>query len=244
MKFKPRWKEDNSNNIFNTEEVDEDDEEGVETQLITTTKRKNNQPKQRRKTDLTKVTCYDCQGKGYYAGTPACPNYHKKQAGTESDDIEEDEEAEQHIRLDLKEDDFEPLVLVQLMQNKKGIGLSNEILLDNQANVNIFCNPELLTNIRKGPRTMTVNCQAGPTNTDWIGDYQPLKATVWLNTKGIAIILSQSKLIRLNKGRIRYDTKRMNTQQLQSSQIKCLPSGQIQEDCTPCLPSKQPKTQK
>ena len=41
VKSKPRWKEDNPNNIFNTEEVDEEDKYGFETQLITTTKKKD-----------------------------------------------------------------------------------------------------------------------------------------------------------------------------------------------------------
>ena len=96
VRSKTRWKEDHANNIFNTEEIEEDEEEGYETQLVTTAKKKSNQPKQRRKTDLSKVTCYDCQQKGHYAGTPACPNYKKQQqqTGTESEDLEEDEEAE------------------------------------------------------------------------------------------------------------------------------------------------------
>ena len=97
--------------------------------------------------------------------------FKKNEDDSGSDDVDEDGDGEQHIHLDLQgDDDYPYFVLVQFMQDKKDGRLSDAILLDNQANVNMFCNPKLLTNIRKGPRTMTVNCQSGTTSTDWIGD--------------------------------------------------------------------------
>ena len=41
-----------------------------------------------------------------------------------------------------------------------------------------------------------------------MGDYPPLIITVWVNTNGIANILSQSKLIHLKKVAIEYNSKK------------------------------------
>ena len=83
----------------------------------------------------------------------------------------------------------------------------NKILHDSQANINMFCNPDLLTRIRKEPREMTVHYQSGSTSTDLIDDYELLGLTVWFNPDGIANILSLSKLIRLNKVKVEYDSR-------------------------------------
>ena len=53
---------------------------------------------------------------------------------------------------------------------------------------------------------MTVHCQVRSTSTELIGDYEPLGITVWHNPGGIANVLSLSKLIRLNKAKIEYNS--------------------------------------
>ncbi len=44
------------------------------------------------------------------------------------------------------------------------------VLLDNPSTVDVFSNPRLLRNIRVTPRTMTINCNAGVTHTNMIGE--------------------------------------------------------------------------
>ena len=58
--------------IFTTQETDEEDEHNSAVQLATATKKKNEtkqEPRQRRRTDMKKVTCFDCGKKGHYSGT-------------------------------------------------------------------------------------------------------------------------------------------------------------------------------
>ena len=44
------------------------------------------------------------------------------------------------------------------------------ILLDNQSTVDVFYNPNLLTNIREDTKSMSIHCNAGVATTNLIGD--------------------------------------------------------------------------
>jgi hypothetical protein len=67
------------------------------------------------------------------------------------------------------------------------------ILLDNQSTVDVFRNASLLTNIRKSDQHMDIHCNAGVATTNMIGDL-PGYGTVWYHPKGIANILSLSRM--------------------------------------------------
>jgi hypothetical protein len=45
------------------------------------------------------------------------------------------------------------------------------ILLDNQLTVDVFCNKDLLQNVRKSNTHMDIHCNAGVTSTNLIGDF-------------------------------------------------------------------------
>jgi hypothetical protein len=62
-------------------------------------------------------------------------------------------------------------------------------LLDTQANVNVFVNPEYLTNIREAGQTLTIHTTAGTAQTSLIGELKGYN-TVWYHPEGIANILS------------------------------------------------------
>jgi hypothetical protein len=64
------------------------------------------------------------------------------------------------------------------------------ILLDNQSTVNVFCNKELLVNVRETNRTMVIRCNAGVAQTNMIGRLPGYAGEVWYYPAGIANILS------------------------------------------------------
>jgi hypothetical protein len=86
-------------------------------------------------------------------------------------------------------------------ENEEGIVMQIEgdgklpkywILLDNQSTVDVFCNKNLLSNVREHSTSMDIHCNAGITSTKLIGELRGY-GTVWYNPTGIANILSLAK---------------------------------------------------
>jgi hypothetical protein len=80
------------------------------------------------------------------------------------------------------------------------------ILLDNQSTVDFFYNPDLLSNIREDTKSVSIHCNAGVARTtNLIGDL-PGDGTVWYHPKGIANILSLSRVKEHAYSRVTYDS--------------------------------------
>jgi hypothetical protein len=84
---------------------------------------------------------------------------------------------------------------------------SSWILLDNQSTVDVFSNRGLLKNIRNATTTMQIHCNAGVSHTNQIGDL-PGYGTVWFHPRGIANILSLSRV--KQKYRVTFDSTNGN----------------------------------
>ncbi len=82
------------------------------------------------------------------------------------------------------------------------------VLLDNQSTVDVFSNHKLLRNIKTTTRTMTINCNAGVTHTNMIGEMPGYSGEVWYNPKGIANILSLANVKK--HYRVTFDSKNGN----------------------------------
>ena len=146
---------------------------------------------QRSGRDLSTVTCYSCQQAGHYAGSPDCPNY-----------VGNDHSASKNDSVPPGGDGVNALMFSFYQAN--GTIPKTWVLLDSQSTVDVFCNPQLLTNIRRNTERMRIHCNAGSRLTHLIGDL-PGYGTVWYDPKAIANILSLRRV--RDKYRITYDSK-------------------------------------
>jgi hypothetical protein len=65
-------------------------------------------------------------------------------------------------------------------------------LMDNQSTVNVFCNSNLLTNVRESAESMKIHCNEGVVTTNLIVELAGY-GTLWLHPDGIANILCLSR---------------------------------------------------
>jgi hypothetical protein len=165
--------------------------------------------------DLSHIKCYNRQKMGHYSNK--CPDREERQesgtsqlmAGVEGfDDYDDPYVNFQFLQAEIlghmtkpKESNGNTNGILHNQHNQKVP--HNWILLGNQSTVDVFSNKKLLKNVQRATTTMNIKCNAGVTRTNMIGDltgYVP----VWYNEKGIANILSMSKVA--EKYRITYDS--------------------------------------
>jgi hypothetical protein len=172
-----------------------------------------NSPKKKSPVDCLKITCHRCGGLGH-----ECPE--------EDNDGAPKKDATALVNIGLAEGEFEEgnhvnfLTGVQFVQehsmgtrmhmksSEGGHFPSNWILLNNQSTVDVFHNAKLLTNVRTSDKNLDFHCNAGVATTNLIGNF-PGYGTVWYHPKGIANILSLSRM-RERGYRVVYDSGAAN----------------------------------
>ena len=81
------------------------------------------------------------------------------------------------------------------------------MLLDSCSTVNIFSNPDLLTNIHKVEKKMRLHCQSGSSSTNLMGTYPGYPEPVWYPPSGIANVLLLENVSNCYKGEYDGDEK-------------------------------------
>jgi hypothetical protein len=167
------------------EEEEEDDEAG--TTLVQETPRPARGGK-------SHITCFRCKKKGHYKSE--CP----------LNDLDKKDEDAEEIGTSLLANGKDHGETV-LTQRKSSEIPKCWVLLDNQSTVDVFSNAALLRNIRKVDRSMYIQCTAGTTSTNMMGDLEGY-GPVWYHPGGIANILSLSR-VRQNF-RVTFDSEKGN----------------------------------
>jgi hypothetical protein len=123
------------------------------------------------------VKCFSCSKKGHYA--TQCPENDAPEAN-------------------------EGIVFANT-SNRKCVP-ANWVLLDSEANVDLFCNQRMLKNIRRVNKSMTVHCNAGSRVTNMMGDLPGYPYPVWYSPHAIANILSLSNVSNVPRWWVNYDS--------------------------------------
>ena len=129
------------------------------------------------------VKCYGCNNYGHYQSH--CPQT-----------TDTRQSAQTHLTMGFS--------FMQSTTKKQQTVPHTWVLLDNQSTADVFCNSQLLINIRKAATSLDIHCNSGSTTTDMEGDL-PGYGTVWYHPSGIANILSLGRVRK--RYRITFDSE-------------------------------------
>ena len=143
--------------------------------------------------------CYECNMMGHYSNEcPTKTGIQLLMAGVESDAFDDIEHyaasSFQFVHVSSEGMTF---------HQEEEVLPKSWILLDDQSTVDVFCNRRLLTNVRENDKVMNIQCNAGVTRTNMVGELNRY-GTTWYNPKGIANLLSLSQVEK--KHRVTYDS--------------------------------------
>ena len=161
------------------------------------------------KRDRSTVTCFRCGAKGHYANDKNCPKVIEQAKKAEAMETSEGVQ----LLMDAANWDDLPggnkfcfqttgIISDKIVQHASTIP-NTWLLLDNQSNVDIFCNAGMLTDIKTVKNVMRINSHGGTAITRQQGTL-PGYGTVWYDPNGIANILSLSNVKR--RFRVTYDS--------------------------------------
>jgi hypothetical protein len=113
----------------------------------------------------------------------------------EDKDLSDDEE-HSHVQFTAVSQLIERVSLKQSKGKLRDLDLRKVVLLDNQSTVSLFCNKEMVTNIRKAKRPMKLKSNGGSMGAHKIADIGE-DQSVWFSDEAIANILSPIDAIAL-----------------------------------------------
>jgi Reverse transcriptase (RNA-dependent DNA polymerase) len=134
------------------------------------------------------ISCFACGATGHYSYETECPKHAEHKPAGDDDGGGKPPAKENKAGVTLT------TVGITLTAEATGFEIHPDwLLLDNQANVDVFVNNDLLTNIRRAETSLTIHSTAGESVTDLVGDFNGY-GTVWYHPGGIANILSLSRV--------------------------------------------------
>jgi len=158
--------------------------------------------------DKSHITCFNCGEMGHYANeckkeVPKVKDVSGEQHVTKGTDFDDSDDEDINFIFVSNGLVAEGVQLVSEQRKKYASIPTTWVLLDSQSTMDVFCNPRLVQNIHKATHRMNIHCTAGMTSTDLIADL-PGYGTVWFHPKGIANILSLSRVKERHK--VTYDS--------------------------------------
>ena len=159
----------------------------------------------REKKDITCFACRDAGAsddvkKGHYSYEEACPLHADHKPGHDYND----DGGKPAAKGPTKQGVSNTTVGYALASDATGFVIEKDwLLLDNQANIDVFVNGDLLNNIRKADTSLTIHSTSGTSVTDLEGDFDG-NGTVWYHPDGIANILSLSRVSKMPGMKVDY----------------------------------------
>jgi hypothetical protein len=153
--------------------------------------------------DINTAKCYSCQKLGHYASD--CPEPNKIE-GTTMLMLGNGNEGDGVLVEDWKSDCDSTGEFSFHIGDTKYVN-PHWIILDSQSTADIFCNPNLLTNIRYAGKSINIHCNAGTSIATQVGTIKNY-GEVWFNPNAIANILSLARV--KERYSVRYDSDEGN----------------------------------